>query len=285
MYPDEIFTVASTEIRQNYNETFHIIPLGDVHLGSEACDESRVDYMCHWIDKHKNVYVIGLGDYTDMIRAHDRYAIETQTAQSTQLIMDRIYREESDKFIKKVMPFKNRILGLGEGNHRGNLTSGITTTQYMCDKLNTKYLGYMSYFSVSVRPKTKQNTVNQLVFLIHHGIGGNGRLAGSTINRVERLERIASADIYLMGHDHQKGVRPVSKFVPCNSGGFGIRSKKQLLITTGGFLKSYMPNMPSYAVRMAYPPADLGCAKITITLKRDQTDGKDISYFDMHASV
>jgi hypothetical protein len=285
MYADETFTVVSSEIRADVNEEFHIIPFGDIHLGSEACDESRFDYMCQWIAKKKNVYVYGIGDYTDMIRAHDRYTIESQTAESTQRIMDRIYREEADKFIKKVTPFKDRILGLGEGNHRGQLTSGITTTQYMCDKLNTKYLGYMCYFGLTVKSRNKRNLPLQLVFLTHHGIGGNGRLAGASINRVEKLERIAIADIYMMGHDHQKGVRPLSKFVPSNSGGFNIRTKKQLLITTGGFLKSYMANMPSYAVRMAYPPADLGCAKISIVVRRDQTDGKDIAYFDMHASV
>ncbi|MDD5006699.1 MAG: hypothetical protein PHS93_10245 [Candidatus Omnitrophica bacterium] len=285
MYADETFTVVSTEIKADVNEEFHIIPLGDVHLGSEACDESRFDYMCQWITRKKNVYVYGLGDYTDMMRAHDRYAVETQTAESTQRIMDRIYREEAEKFIKKVMPFKDRILGLGEGNHRGHLTSGITTTQYMCDRLNTKYLGYMCYFGLTVSPRSKRNTALQLVLLTHHGIGGNGRLAGASINRVEKLERIAVADIYMMGHDHQKGVRPLSKFVPCNKGGFNIRTRKQLLITTGGFLKSYMANMPSYAVRVAYPPADLGCAKISVVVRRDRDGGNDMSYFDLHASV
>jgi hypothetical protein len=284
---DETFTVASTRITADIDEEFHIIPLGDVHLGSEACDENRVDYMCQWIAKKKNVYVIGLGDYTDLARAHDRYAIETQTAESTRKIMDRIYREEAEKFIKKIAPFKERILGLGEGNHRGSLTSGITTTQYMCDKLRTQYLGYMSYFAlnIDVDVKKHRHKTKQIVFLIHHGIGGNGRLAGATINRVEKLERIAVADIYLMGHDHQKGVRPLSKFAPINSQGFHVKTKKQLLITTGGFLKSYMPNMPSYAVRMAYAPADLGCAKITLVLRREWIDKKENIYIDMHASV
>ncbi|MDD5220636.1 MAG: hypothetical protein PHV11_08725 [Candidatus Bipolaricaulis sp.] len=285
MYADETFTITSSEIQADINEEFHVIPLGDIHLGSEACDESRFDYMCQWITKKKNVYVYGMGDYTDLARAHDRYTIESQTAKSTQRIMDRIYREESDKFIKKIAPFKDRILGLGEGNHRGVLESGISTTQYICDKLNTKYLGYMSYFALNVKPRTRRNSTIQIVFLTHHGIGGNGRLAGATINRVEKLERIAIADIYMMGHDHQKGVRPLSKFVPENSNGFKIRTKKQLLITTGGFLKSYMPNMPSYGVRVAYAPADLGCAKITFILRRSQVDKKDVTTLDMHASV
>ena len=286
MLSDETFTISSADIFADIDEEFHIIPFGDVHLGSEACDESRVDYMCNWIAKKKNVYVYGMGDYTDLMRAHDRYAIEMQTAKSTQRIMDRIYREESDKFIKKLMPFKDRVLGLGEGNHRGVLESGISTTQYMCDRLNTKFLGYMSYFALNVATRTKRHMTTRIVFLTHHGIGVNGRLAGATINRVEKLERIAIADIYMMGHDHQKGVRPLSKFVPTHGNGqFKIKNKKQLLITTGGFLKSYMPNMPSYAVKSAYAPADLGCAKITITLRRDCSDGKDITSFDLHASV
>jgi hypothetical protein len=103
---------------------------------------------------------------------------------------------------------------------------------------------------------------------------------------VEKLERIAIADIYMMGHDHQKGVRPISKFVTSSGNGtLKIKSKKQLLITTGGFLKSYMPNMASYAVRSAYAPADLGCAKISITIRRDCSYKKDITSFDLHASV
>jgi hypothetical protein len=284
MLPDEIFTVASTRIKAQLDKPINIIPIGDVHLGSPACDEDRLNYMLDWIASKPDTYIIGTGDYCDLMRAHDRMEVERNVADGTKDILDRLYREEADKFWKKLKPFASRVLGLGEGNHRGNLKSGITTTQYMCDRLGTKYLGYMSYFALNIN--VRSTTSIQIVFLIHHGMGGGGKLAGTTINRVEQLEKVAIADIYMMGHDHQKGVRPTAKFVPYNgSQGFDFRTKKQLLISTGGFLKSYMPNMPSYAVRSAYRPADLGCAKIMIIPHRDRKNGEDLMYYDLHASV
>jgi hypothetical protein len=37
MLADESFTVSSGDIYADVDEEFHIIPFGDVHLGSESC--------------------------------------------------------------------------------------------------------------------------------------------------------------------------------------------------------------------------------------------------------
>lgn len=283
MLKDESFEVESMEVPARYDRKIQIIPLGDIHYGSESCHIGKFRQIVKWIKDKPYTYVIGMGDYTDLMRTHDRIAIRNSSADSSRQILDMLARKDLDQFLKELMPIKDRILGLGEGNHRWDFESGITSTQYLCDRLNTKYLGYMSYFMLRLKFETKTTSRLSVVFLIHHGFGGGGRLAGTTINRVERLEKIADADVYMMGHDHQKGVRTLSKLVLDRSG--VLHDRKRLLVSTGSYLKSYMPNQPNYAVKNGYAPADLGCAKIILIPKRDTTNKTDRTWVDLHASV
>ena len=53
-------------------KTISIIPTGDWHLGSAACDVDKLKELLNWIKKTPDVYVIGLGDYIDAINLSDK---------------------------------------------------------------------------------------------------------------------------------------------------------------------------------------------------------------------
>lgn len=75
-----------------------------------------------------------------------------------------------------------------------------------------------------------------------------------------------SADIYLMGHDHQKGALSNTSLIYDQQ--FNMQEKKQWFGRTGSFLKGWEPNVESYIVQRMYPPTSLGAIKFTIRLKR-----------------
>ena len=60
--------------RVNYEsklETFTVVPIGDIHLGNEACDEKRLKETVKRIQEDDHCYCVGLGDYCEWINRKD----------------------------------------------------------------------------------------------------------------------------------------------------------------------------------------------------------------------
>ena len=155
----------------------------------------------------------------------------------------------------------------------------------LCDLLDCQYLGVSSFISLQMASKTKHTTGLACDIWAHHGRSG-GRLPGGTINSVGRMMDVAEADIYLCGHDHQKGVVNVSK-LRLQRGPDSVRvvHRKILLGRTGSFLKGYEEGVSSYVVDAAMRPSDLGTLKIEITPRRNKKGGVDHTDLDIHASI
>jgi hypothetical protein len=151
--------------------------------------------------------------------------------------------------------------------------------------LNTKFLGVAAFIRLSLSENNKRNSRFSIDIFAHHG-KSSGQLAGATINSVEKMMNIAEADIFLSGHDHQKGVRPIEKLTLSEgNGGLRLSKRKIMLGRTGSFLKGYMEGHASYIVDMAARPTELGVIKIEITPRRIRKEGQDYVEMDIHASV
>lgn len=282
-----IFTVHRYEIPYRYNETSYLLPFGDVHMGSPNCDMERFDAWCNWSSKKERAYFLGMGDYMDIASTSERTILtDKKLHESTAHQLEKLYKRQTEKLAHKLRFVKGRIIGLLEGNHFAQFASGMTTTQYLCELLECKYLGVSSFISLEFRPATKRLTTLAVDIWAHHGTS-SGRLPGGTINSVGKMMEIAEADIYLSGHDHQKGAVNVSK-LRLQRGGGGIRlaHRKVLLARTGAFLKGYEDNgLPSYVVDRALRPSDLGTVKIELTPRRVRGKGIDYSHVDIHTSI
>jgi len=269
-----------------YGETHYVVPFGDVHRSSPACDKERWLETLAWGKKKPRCYWLGMGDYDDMASASERHILgDPRLHDSTAKTLEQLYLKHTTKFAKEIEFMRPHLLGLHEGNHFGVFKNNTTTTQKLAELMDCKYLGVSSL--VRLRFIRRGHTDNMNVDIwTHHGKGG-GKTVGSSLAVVERMMLTAEADIYLQGHDHKKAVGARARLRFSRSGDDGIRfsHRKVILGRTGGFLKGYEEGVASYIVDGAYDPCDLGVIKIELTPKRDQSDNSDRSWIDLHGSI
>ena len=147
-----IFTVHKYEINAHYNETITLIPFGDVHRSANLCHTEKWFEWCKWAKKQKNAYFLGMGDYDDLSSTSERKILGNESLhETTKWTLDELYKKTTDRFYNEVSFMKGRVIGLIEGNHYARLTSGFTTTQYLCDKLGCTYLGVSSFIRLSFK--------------------------------------------------------------------------------------------------------------------------------------
>ena len=86
------------------------------------------------------------------------------------------------------------------------------------------------------------------------------------MNPLEQAAAKFRADIVLMGHDHQRGVR-MCPVLDCEKGPgdhWKIKERNVVIARTGSFLKSYEPGKASYSVDALMNPASIGALKIIL---------------------
>lgn len=227
-----------------------LVPFGDVHYGSPACDITTFSGMLKWAEKEDNLYLIGMGDLFDCILADDKRYDASQ--------------EKGVSFLKhyEIMkgmlePVRNKIIGLHSGNHEFTLSKkGYgDPVESICERLGVSYMGYSAFTQlVTKRRFLKGTESNAVVIYSHHGWFA-GRKMGGKINNITDLALHWDADIYLAGHSHDLfGVRKVK--VDYNG------ARKLIFCNTGTFLKTAEWDATTYSERAGYPPTKLGIARI-----------------------
>jgi len=221
-----------------------------------------------------------MGDYNDLASTSERHILrDPNLHEATKLDLEGLYRKQTEVFADEISFMKGRLIGLIEGNHYAELPSGITTTQLMAEKLKCRYLGVSAFIRLILR-RNKSNS-HQMDIWAHHGLGG-GRTQGASINKLEKMIKMARADVYLMGHDHKKHVAMQSQLeLRKVKGGVELSNKKIILARTGSFLKGYEPDKPSYISDGCYSPSDLGA--VTIHVKPRRTNKR--FWLEMNASL
>lgn len=283
-----IFTVHTFEAEGKYGEPTYIIPFGDIHRFADECHVSKWKSFLEWAKTKERCYFIGMGDYDDLASTSEREVLEdARLHNSTKKSLKDAYLSRTLKLYDELKFMRGRVIGLIEGNHYAVFNNGMTTTQKLCEMLDCKYLGCASLirFYVKVKKRKSRDSYSVDIFA-YHGKGA-ARLIGSSLNTVQQMAETATADIYLMGHDHKKSVGMVTKLeLSRGSHTIGLRHRKQVLARTGSFLKGYENNMVSYIADKCLNPTDLGVVKIELTPKRQYViDDNKINYLDIHASI
>ncbi len=256
-----------------------LIPTGDWHLGSRACDEKKLDALLQWILKKEDTYLLGMGDYVDAVIRQDLKRFTGTTIKEELLdVLDSLLNEQRDTVIKKLKPLAERgkILGLACGNHEDTIKRNYSfdIMADICKSLNVPFLGYSFIYKLGL--KKKNNGTRRTIDIYGHHGWSSCRTSGGSLNQLERTLGEFDVDMVLMGHDHQK----VGKRIPrmrCNDN-MRMVARPIVLARTGSFLKTYIEGDTTYSERKAYRTTDLGVVRIDI---RFQGDNKDI---DIHVS-
>lgn len=217
------------------NDTIHIEPLGDIHVGHVGFDEKHYVERVKAIAEEDNRYTLFMGDQLDAINIYDkrynpsnvllhdidnqrhRWQNLTQPLINIQLgrcVTKSIDRWEFDPvknmmvskptIIKKVKDGENpKIWGLMHGNHEYKIKE--LTQMYLennfCHNNGIDFLGAKAYISLDIKYKNK--ILGQWSIMAMHGSGG-----GQPETMLKQMKQNNYCDIFFCGHLHQKFYKP-----------------------------------------------------------------------------
>ena len=154
------------------NQTYHIYPLGDIHLGSIDSAEDAFNSQVNSILHTPNSFVLGMGDYMDCITNDDkRFNIE---GLAPWVEKGNIVESQRRRAKELFMPLakKGKLLGLISGNHEESIHSHHNNdiTRNLCDDLKVPYCGYVCFVVLNF---TWRKSSNNFQVIIHawHGSG------------------------------------------------------------------------------------------------------------------
>jgi len=237
-------------------EYLTVVPFGDMHYGSKECDEKLIYEWIDWIKKQKNIAVIGMGDFINC---------GTKVSVGAGSYDDRkIPEEQYNDMIDMLKPIKDKIIGMHIGNHEERIRqlSSFDIVKEMSKRLDVQYLGY------SALNKLKVNKFNYIAFSTH-GSSGSTTNAGR-IAACQKLQDIANADLYLMGHTHGL-MNFATSYLDVNLKNKIIEEHKKHFVLTGNFVSW----TGGYGEQKNYPLLKKGAPKIKLFGDR----------FDTHVSL
>lgn len=237
-------------IPYKYGDSIRIKPLFDIHFGNRYCDKQSFRRFLE--DSDENTYFLGGGDMMDSIVVTDpRYQKSVDDTDSDAIIDDQV-----NGLFQELEPYKDRIIGLGRGNHESTIIKkcGTDPAKRLCDKLECTYLG----FSGMVVLKLSENGGRGRTVKIrwHHGWGGGSRTEGADLTKYAKDIKHWDADVYLYGHTHQL----ISDRIPrMGVAGQRLIARPKLVAVCGTFLKTYTATADStYSEEKGYPPVEIG---------------------------
>lgn len=161
-----------------------LVPLYDIHFGSEETDEDYFDSAIRYIHKHSNCRTFLGGDILECAIYGSKGSVHSQKFQ---------VQEQLEIVAEKLHPIRNKILFSLYGNHeyRVEKATGLNVSKILADMIDVEYAGF-----------EKQFLFEGFRCYAHHGTGAGGT-SGSRVNSLERLHfRSPFANVIFAGHSH-----------------------------------------------------------------------------------
>lgn len=257
--------------------TFTLVPIGDVHLGTAACDEVLLESVVKRIAQDDHCLWVGLGDYIEAIGLHDkRFNPEVLAPWAcTARALGTLATAERDHILDILKPISRQCLGLIEGNHEEvyhrnyerNLYSEMVVAIRQWSglaedaKLGFGYSGWLDLDFHRAIVKSRSPNGSRIRISLHHGFVA-GRLGGGKALSMERWLWTHDADLTLMGHGHNTasymaGVEFLDK---CRNVTEHVRRGAYC----GTFMRNTVDGATTYAERRGYLPLPMGGCEITL---------------------
>jgi hypothetical protein len=250
-----------------WDYTFKLIPIGDLHVGSDGCNLEALDRTIR-----KGVadgcWFIGMGDFLDFMSSSNRQRqMEAGLYDTARTIIDDAAYQLVEKVKAVLKPSVGRWLGLLEGNHYWVFDDGVTSDQYLCQYLNAPFLGTCG--SVQVRFGNDHRKSITCEIFAHHGYGG-GTTPGAILTKLMKAMMAFEADIYLMGHQHQLVTAKPDRLYNTHAVNPRSVARQRLLVGTGSFMAGYKQGSRyagrphgSYVEQRVLQPSAIGAPLIT----------------------
>jgi len=269
-----------------YGEQISLYCISDVHRNSPACAVDRWHSFLDTAkaDRNQKMFLF-LGDMVDALSTSERKQFCLGGFhESTTVRWEQEYAADIKLLAHELAFCKGKTLAVFGGNHFFKFSDGTTSDQALAAELNAPYVGCSGFVILSLVYCDKHTHVIKI--FCHHGRGG-GRTAGGSMNPLELAAAKFRADIVLMGHDHQRGVR-MCPVLECERGPgdhWRIKERNVVVARTGSFLKSYEPGKPSYSVDALMNPSSIGSLKLLLRPMRRRQTRDDTRWVDIEAVI
>jgi hypothetical protein len=245
-------------ISYKYGDTIVVKPIFDVHLGNTYCDERA--FREYLKDSDNHTYFLGGGDLLDSIITKDinRYVKHADASKGDAIIDDQVAAMAA-----LLMPYRDRIIGIGSGNHESAIAKhcGTNPTRRLCEQLKVPSLGFS--WMVRLQFRETEGRGRAVILRGHHGWGGGSRTQGADLTKYSRDTMYWDADIFLYGHVHR---RQSDKIDRMSMSGTTLIPKPKHIFLCGTFLKTFsLTDEATYSEEKGYPPVSIGGLNIKIT--------------------
>uniref|UniRef100_A0A6M3KAW4 Calcineurin-like phosphoesterase n=1 Tax=viral metagenome TaxID=1070528 RepID=A0A6M3KAW4_9ZZZZ len=276
--------VISKVIPYKRPDKFRIYPIGDIHLGVVHCDEDSLIKTVSEIQKDKNAYWIGMGDYADLVMPNDFKRWEGKIlAPWMKDHVDNIGPTQLRRVDEILSPIWDKCLGLIEGNHDDNIRryhnyNFMEELLILANKKGEVPYGGVSCFVRLLFKRThagEKGETHEYIIHARHG-EGSARTSGARALAVLRLSQsMVNAHITLMGHLHGQEAPDIPQRILCKGG--KIKSFETIATMTGAWIRAYMQGVPPcYLERWGTPPSTLGCPVLTIEPDKNRMELKKV---------
>lgn len=253
---------------------FVLVPIGDLHAGIKNFAENDLREVIEYVRKTPNAYWLGMGDYAEFINYTDKRFDPYNISDWCMDSLDNLAQKQAEYICGLFEPIKNKCIGLIEGNHEETirLKYHFSVVDYMASMMKTVNLTDCSW--IRLKFKREPQGVRNVIVFAAHGSSAAIKLGGK-INKITDIGNFFEADIYLMGHVHDRTSAYRPRLYITDKGEPRIYDRQKLFVLTGTFFKTYQEFTRSYGAKKLYPPTPMGVEKIRIEPFSYATDGKD----------
>jgi len=259
------------DARGRLDQLITVIPFGDIHWGSKACDEKLVDAVIKRISGEENTYWIGMGDMCEFINKSDkRFDARILADWISVSDISSLSWAQSQYALKKLRPIAHKCLDFMKGNHEGSIMYKyeFDIYNYMVAELkkaaNTpeeETFGGGIYSWMLLNIATTKTATRTIRFNIHHGFTG-GKLDGAKALNMQRWLWNHDCDICLMGHAHNTMTQKATVEKVDDSGNVYAHTRRGAY--TGTFLRTTVEDAETYSERKGYYPLPIGGIEVNI---------------------
>ena len=248
----------------------NLYPIGDVHMGSICCDETRLRRVVKAVERDENGYWVMMGDALEAINIDDKRWNEDTVA----LWIDReerkdIVRAQSNRFLHIISPIIPKCAAWMEGNHERTILSKYKRDIYgemariVSEECGREVgIGYTGWLRLQCERGGKRNRDKRgFIGSFHHGFSG-ARRPGGKANVMETWLDKHECDFAIMGHCHTMDITWSATEYLDQTGRVRTRPKVGFYSSTF-YDKTLAPGL-SYADWKAYPPMPMGCTYLSL---------------------
>src|ERR1700738_5117618 len=200
---------------KNRAEVLKIVPVGDVHCGSAACDEKLLKEVVASIAADNDTYWLSMGDVCNFINLNDpRFSVDELAKWIKTKHLGDVAKAELDHYLEIVAPIAHKCLAMVCGNHELSIQKHYERDIYAEAVSQMKRLGNMKPETqlgigytgmLQLQWRMTEGMGRTINISLHHGFTG-GRNPGGKSNALKTWLWQNECDCAIFGHSHNTSV-------------------------------------------------------------------------------